>query len=131
MTTHVTRAARIGLGPQLIVVVLVLGLAVAMALEPTRQLLEQRSRISEMSADLHRTEKSNEKLANRIMKLNDPVFLEQKAREQSGLVKPGEISVVVLPPVEKSTEQKDRRPAPVVEPDAGFFDSMKSFLGLN
>lgn len=131
MTAHVTRATRIGLGPQLIVVLLVLGLAIAMALEPTRQLLEQRSRISEMSADLHRTEKSNEQLANRIMKLNDPVFLEQKAREQSGLVKPGEISVVVLPPVEKAAEDKDQPPASIAEPETGFVDSMKSFLGLN
>lgn len=131
MTTHVTRATRIGLGPQLIVVVLVLGLAVAMALEPTRQLLEQRSRIADMSSDLRHIERSNDKLTNHILKLNDPVFLEQKAREQSGLVKPGEISVVVLPPVEKAAGNKDERQAPPAEPDTGFVDSMKSFLGLN
>ena len=131
MTAHVTRAARIGLGPQLIVVVLVLALAVAMAIEPTRQLLEQRSRIAEMSSDLHRIERSNDELTNRIVKLNDPTFLEQKAREQSGLVKPGEISVVVLPPVEKAAAQKDDRLTSVAAPDPGFFDSMKSFLGLD
>ncbi len=131
MTTHVSRGTRLGLGPQLIVVLLVLGLAVAMALEPTRQLLEQRGRIAGMSSDLRRVERSNEKLADRIAKLRDPLYLEQRAREHSGLVKPGEISVVVMPPAEDPARTRDRSAAVPAPPEPGFVDTMKSFLGLD
>ncbi|MDQ3986209.1 MAG: septum formation initiator family protein [Actinomycetota bacterium] len=129
--TEFGAGTRIGLGPQAVVVILVLALAVAMAVEPTRQLLEQKSRIDGMSSDLRRIKHSNERLENRIARLQDPSYLEQEAREQSGLVKPGEISVVVMPPArarrdDASRPVKDR----TTTPEPSFLESMMAFLGL-
>jgi cell division protein FtsB len=90
-----------GLGPQIVAVLLVVGLACAMAIQPTRQLLEQRSRIAQMSSDLSRMERSNKELDRLITRLEDPDYLEQQAREQIGLVKPGETTFVVMPPKRK------------------------------
>ena len=124
---------RLGLAPQVAIVVLIVGLAGAMAIEPTRQLLEQRSRIAGMSDDLRTIERANEQLENRVARLQDPDYLEKEARE-SGLVRPGETGVVVMPPPE--TQEKGggklSRAAPaeqVAEPS--FTESLLAFLGLN
>ena len=122
---------RLGLGPQAVVLMLVLVLAAAMVVEPTRQLLDQRNRIDGMSSDLRKIERSNVRLENRISHLQDPSYLEQEAREQSGLVKPGEISVVVMPPARADRDRpgKPARDRPTaVEPS--FLESMMAFLGL-
>lgn len=125
--------SKLSIAPQVAVVMLVVGLAGAMAIEPTRQLLEQRTRIADMSKELRLIEKANDRLENRVQRLNDPDYLEQQAREQSGLVRPGETSVIVMPPPDPgaSTEKKDpaSTKAPPAE-DSGLLDSMLNFLGL-
>jgi cell division protein FtsB len=102
------RPAR-ALGPQLVVILLVLGLAGAMAIEPTRQLLEQRDRIEGMQEDLARTRVANRALKRRIERLNDPDFLEQAGREL-GLIRPGERAYVVLPPTRRASRRRDPGP---------------------
>ncbi len=123
---------RMGLGPQVAIVVLIVGLAATLAIEPTRQLLEQRSRIAGMSDDLRTIEGANEQLENRVARLQDPDYLEKEARE-SGLVKPGETGVVVMPPPEpesdRSHERRPTTPEPVADPS--FVESLRAFLGLN
>src|SRR5687767_14778152 len=89
---------RWGVGPQIVVVLLVIGLFGALLIEPTRQLLEQRERIAGMASDLEKIDRSNERLEDRIARLNDPDFLEQRARTQVGLVRPGETTYIVMPP---------------------------------
>lgn len=129
------RVPRMGIGPQVVITILVLGLLGAMAIEPTRQLLEQRERISTMAADLQDIERSNARLAARIDRLKDPDFLEQRAREQIGLVRPGETAIVVMPPSKRmetrqtSKKRTGRQPAPAPEP-FGFFDGFLNFVGL-
>jgi cell division protein FtsB len=134
---HRIRMPRFGLGPQVVVLLLVVGLVGAMALEPTRRLLEQRDRIAGMADDLREVKRMNRKLETRIERLQDPDFIEQRAREQLGLIKEGETTFVVMPPSRRVQRQKARaratrrpepRPAP---PEPGFVEGFFDFIGLN
>ncbi|MGH2752366.1 MAG: FtsB family cell division protein [Actinomycetota bacterium] len=124
---------RLGIVPQLIALMLVLGLAGAMAVQPTRQLFAQRDRISEMSGDLKKVNKSNKALNDRIDRLNDPDYLEQVARD-SGYARPGETVYNVVPPSRKELKRQEKRRAhksrPAPQPDPGFMERFLNFVGL-
>jgi cell division protein DivIC len=126
-------AMRLSWLPQAVIFLLLLGLVGAMAIEPTRQLLEQRKRISGMETDLQRIERSNDKLQDRIKRLQDPDFLEQEAREQIGLVRPGETAIVVMPPSRRAQLAKQQRrqaakPPPPPPPEPGFIEGLLEFI---
>ena len=123
---------RLGLAPQVAIFLLIVGLAGAMAIEPTRQLLEQRGRIDGTTDELRALREANDRLEKRISRLQDPDYLEQQARA-SGLVRPGETGVVVMPPPEPEDPKRKVAPTGVSEEPAagpGFIDSMIEFLGL-
>ena len=133
------RLPRLRVSPHVILLVLVLGLASAMAVEPTRQLLAQRDRIADMESELALIERQNRRLEVRIGQLQNPDFLEQQAREQVGLVMPGETAYIVMPPTKKS--QKDGAPAqkrapakprvtPTERPE-GFLEGLLHFVGID
>ena len=126
------RLPRLGIGPQIVVGVLVIGLLAAMAIEPTRQLFEQRERISEMAADLREITRSNNRLDARIERLRNPDFIEQRAREQIGLIRPGEIAIVVMPPSKKARPKASRidKAPPPPPPPRGFVEGLLNFVGL-
>jgi cell division protein FtsB len=114
--------------------ILALGLAGAMAIQPTRQLFAQRDRISEMSNDLSSVSKSNRALNRRIDRLNDPDYLEQIARD-NGFARPGETVYNVVPPSRKEIKQKERRNArkhqpAAPEPESSFMERFMNFVGL-
>ena len=122
---------RLGPGPQIVIVVLIVGLFGALAIEPTRQLLQQRERLSGMSQDLDQVERSNEKLEARIDKLKNPDFLEQRARSL-GLVRSGETTYIVMPPsggAKKDKKAKARRAA-TPPPEPGLLESFFQFIGI-
>lgn len=122
---------RWGIGPQVVVFLLVMGLFGALAIEPTRQLLEQRRRIDGMAADFEQVQRSNERLEARIERLKDPDFLEQRARTQIGLVRPGETTFIVMPPsrgTASKVKREQRKAAPPEPP--GFIEGLVDFLGL-
>jgi cell division protein FtsB len=124
---------RWGVGPQVIVVLLVIGLFGALLIEPTRQLLEQRERIAGMASDLEKIDRSNERLEDRIARLNDPDFLEQRARTQVGLVRPGETTYIVMPPSRGATKpgRKGPKKAPAVRPEPpGLIEGFLDFIGV-
>ncbi len=125
------RLPSLGMGPQVVALLLVLGLLGAMAIEPTRQLIEQRERIEGMSSDLEQVQRSNRKLEDRIDRLKDPDFLEQRARD-IGLVRPGETAYVVMPPSRGGGDRKKpKQVAPEPTPAApGFLEGFLSFVGL-
>ncbi len=125
---------RLGAGPQIVAILLVVGLAGAMAIEPTRRLLEQRDRIRGLEADLNEIRAANGALAERVRRLQDPDYLEQEARAL-GLVRRGERSFVVLPPSRRATERRDRRRAratarSVPTAPANFLERALKFVGL-
>ena len=134
-----------GLVSQFVIVLLVIALMGAMAIEPVRQLLEQRELVSGMEQDLRDVEQSNGNLRGRIKRLNDPDFVEQRARAQIGLVRPGEIPFVVMPSgkankthlkkkqaakrAEAQKVKKDAVPAAEAD-DPGFVEGVLNFVGL-
>ena len=122
---------KLGIGPQVLVVLLVIALASAMAIGPTRQLLEQRARISGMQNDLDTLVRSNGQLEHRVARLRDPDYLETLARSQSGLVHEGEKAFVVMPPSKvpglKHSERLPKEPPP---PDPSFVEGLLDFIGL-
>lgn len=120
-------------GPGLVVTLLVLGLLAAMAIEPTVELIEQNDRIARMTAELRAIEATNERLERRIQRLDDPDFLEQKAREQIGLVRPGETPFLVVPPGRdgRRHEKKGKRVVPPPPPEPGFVEKLLDFVGFS
>ena len=126
------RLPRLGAGALVVIVVLVIGLFCALAIEPTRQLIEQRERISGMSSDLNRLERSNDRLEARIERLKDPDYLEQRAREQVGLIRPGETTYVVMPPRRSAAEAANKAKEKAPEPAASvsFLEGFLAFVGL-
>jgi cell division protein FtsB len=131
------RLPDLGRWAQIVVLLLLLGLLVAMALGPITRLIEQRQRMSQLSQELEEVQRNNDLLAERIGRLGDPDYIEQRAREQGGLVHPGEISIVVMPPgsTRRASETEDRRArraqAPVAEePEPGLLDEFVEFLGF-
>jgi cell division protein FtsB len=125
------RLPSLGVGPQVVALLLVLGLLGAMAIEPTRQLIEQRRRIAGMTSDLEQIQRSNRRLDARIGRLRNPDFLEQRARDL-GLVRPGETAYVVMPPSRsKARAERAEKPAPApVRKEPGFISGFLSFIGL-
>jgi cell division protein FtsB len=125
---------KLGLGPQIFVFLLILGLLGAMAIEPTRKLMDQRSRIEQATQELAEVNRSNERLQARIDRLRDPDYVDQLARSQAGLVKPGEIAFVVMPPGRGAsrTARKDapRVPDKAPPPEPSFVRSVLDFIGI-
>jgi cell division protein FtsL len=77
------------------VLLVVVGFLFVVALIPARQVLDQRSRIGELEREATRLEQQNDALRAEIAKLQDPAEIERLARECLGLVRPGEIALVV------------------------------------
>ena len=122
----------LGRGPGIVAFLLVLGLLLAMAIEPARQLLAQKERVDSMESDLAKIERLNDRLEARIDRLQDPDYIEQQARAQAGLVHPGEIPYVVMPPSDRTRTsaegRREARPAPPPEP--GVVESFLDFIGF-
>lgn len=121
--------------PFFIVLLLFVGLCTAMALTPTRQLMAQQDRLAAVTRDLERTEDLNARLAERIERLQDPDYIEQRARSQVGLVYPGETTYVVMPP--SKTEQGNRKELALEKrqtaapPAPSLVDRFLHFVGLD
>jgi cell division protein FtsB len=127
------RMPKLGLGPQIVVFFLILGLLGAMAIEPTRKLMDQRTRIDQATADLDQVNRSNQRLQARIDRLKDPDYVDQLARSQAGLVKPGEIAFVVMPPgrgAPPARKDAARAPQKAPPPDPSFVQSLLTFIGI-
>ena len=73
----------------------VIALLALLSLVPTRQFLAQRGRIADLEAQAARLEEQNGALRAQIASLKDPAELERLARACLGMVRPGEIALVV------------------------------------
>lgn len=82
-------------GTLLLVTVLVL---LAMAAAPARQTYDLQRQIQHEEERLEELRRQNALLEERLERLEDPEYLEKLAREQLGLVAPGETAYVVVDP---------------------------------
>jgi cell division protein FtsB len=82
------------------------------AVSPARQLLKQNERISTEREKLAALQSENQRLEKRLERLNNSDYLEKVAREELGMVQPGEISYVVVPPAAVQEEQLPTPPPP-------------------
>jgi len=85
---------------------------------PTRTYLAQRASISRTEHQLKVLRVQNEAMQKRIETLNTDAEIEQLAREQYNLVRPGEESYAMLPPP----------PAPLTIPDVWPFSGLQTRL---
>ena len=70
-------------------------LLVLLAIVPAREFLAQRSRIADLQRHTAELEQANDRLRDRIARLDDPAELERIARECLGMVAPGETALLV------------------------------------
>ncbi len=101
--------ARARIAAPFVAILLLVAMAGAMAVTPTRDLLRQKQRITALADDLHRTRSQNRALQRRIDRLRNPDYIEQQARAQLGLVRPGEIQYVVMPPPHRPGHHRNER----------------------
>lgn len=106
----------------------VLVVAVTALVSPLRQLLAQERRVSDTRRQITEFETSNGELSRRIRELETDIEIERLAREDLGLVRPGEEPYVLLPgdpatPPPPPTELRRPEPLPKSKsPSAGGAD---------
>lgn len=88
-----------------------LAVVAVMAIPPARQLYAQNRTVAAEQMRLDDLRRENTVLQQRLDRLNDPEYVEKLAREQLGMVRPGEIAYVIVPP-EASIDEKPPPPKP-------------------
>jgi cell division protein FtsB len=86
-----------------LLVVVVLGGLLFLFILPGRTWLQQRRAMSSAEHRLQLLDAQNSALAKRAAQLQDPAYVKQIARQQYGLVLPGERSYGILPPTATTT----------------------------
>lgn len=90
---------RMTLGARIGFLALLAGAFSIAAIGPARQAVEQRRAIEVEQRKLAALTAGNARLAQELQRLNDQEYLEKEAREQLGLVRPGETSYIVERPI--------------------------------
>ena len=73
-----------------------IGLLLASYVTPLEQILENKSRITTLQADLEKVDKDNAAKKRLTEELQTPAGVERAARERYGMIKPGE-KVYIVP----------------------------------
>jgi cell division protein FtsB len=102
---RVGRAARRLAWPALFAAVLVA--VVMLGIIPTRTYLQKRDDVASAEARLQQLNEGNDKAQRHVDALKTDAEIEKIAREQYGLVKPGEEAYHVLPPPQDPVEIPD------------------------
>jgi cell division protein FtsB len=116
-TSRARRAVRAlirGGGPLALGVLVAAVLGVLLVAGPAQSYLDARERVEILALKERALDEENARLEQRIADLHDPDHLELVAREQLGLVRPGEIAYTIIPP---DSESPRFATEPVVEPD--------------
>lgn len=94
-----------GLGSFLILALIIGVVAAAAGVLPFRQIIAQQRSVDLAQQQLDALIEENRRLEHQIAALQSPQEVERLAREQFGLVRPGDIAyVVVIPPGEETDE---------------------------
>ncbi len=102
-----------------LVIVVAFAAVVFVGIIPTRTYLDKRDQIDTASAELAQLEADNAELQAQLDRLDDDAEIERLAREEYGLVKPGEEVYRVMPAPED----------PIAVPDTWPFDQLRRRLG--
>ncbi|MBA2578446.1 MAG: septum formation initiator family protein [Euzebyaceae bacterium] len=117
----------------LAVVVLVVVLLGAMAVRPLQSYTAAAARVDELTATQERLEAGVDELSERRAALEDPEQLELLAREEHGLVRPGEIPYVVVTPEPEDQQIRPRPPEPDPRTDGPWYrrltDAVRELFG--
>lgn len=92
-------------------------------LVPFRQILNQRQAVAAAETRLGDLEAENARLARHVEALETPIEIERRAREDFGLVRPGETAYIVVPVAPVAVEE----PAATDDP-GGFWQSILDFF---
>lgn len=116
---HVRVRIRLGM------LALVVGALAVTGVAPAQQVFAQRKLIEQEQIKLAALTAQNDALESRLARGRDPGYLEKLAREQLGLVRPGETAYVVVPgpPLPQAVESQSR-PTGLVEKVASYFRNL-------
>ncbi len=76
---------------------IVIGALAVTGIAPAQQMYDQKQLIETEKQKLAALTERNQTLQDRLDRSKDPAYMEKLAREQLGLVRPGETSYVVIP----------------------------------
>ncbi|HYN98919.1 MAG TPA: septum formation initiator family protein [Actinomycetota bacterium] len=91
---------------------LVVGALALTGVAPARQAFAQREQVAEIEAKVGALQERNDALTGRLNRLSDIAYMEKLAREQLGLVRPGETSYVIVPAPAPVKPVSDVEPEP-------------------
>jgi cell division protein FtsB len=90
-------AARVRVSARAVVLLVVVLTVMTFAITPLRALLGQRDELDRLAQQSQELQRRNDALQDRIVRLQDPAYLERLARECLGMVAPGETAFVIVP----------------------------------
>ncbi|MEX0835068.1 MAG: septum formation initiator family protein [Nitriliruptor sp.] len=90
--------ARSGQRPLLVVLVVSIILGVVMLSGPFERYADGRTRVEAMRVTAAALDEENARLERRAEHLSDPAELERLAREEQGMIRPGEVPYTLVPP---------------------------------
>ena len=85
-------------------ILLIIGFLIFTNVNIALRRVELTERVEELRKEIQILEQKNKELRAKIIRAQEPDFLEEKAREELGLKKPGEEVVVILP-IEEDVEE--------------------------
>lgn len=91
---------------------LVVGALALTGVAPARQAFRQHQQVDELQARVDALKERNGELTGRLNRLTDVAYMEKLAREQLGVVRPGETSYVVIPAPAPATPVASAEPEP-------------------
>jgi cell division protein FtsB len=90
--------ARSGQRPLLVVLAVALVLGIVMLSGPFERYADSRTRVEALRATAETLDEENARLDRRADLLEDPAELERLAREEQGMIRPGEVPYTLVPP---------------------------------
>lgn len=97
-TRRIWGAASSGDRPMVVALLVVIALGATMLAGPTQRYLDSSSRVDVLQAKAEALEHENAQLRQRKEDLTDDEYVELLAREQQGLIRPGEVPYTLVPP---------------------------------
>lgn len=89
---------------------------IGLSVEPARDAWRKRQEAAELEKTLAAERQESRDLNEETARLNTDAYIEQQARQQLGLIKPGEEAFVIVPPKVEKKPVADAKRKPKTEP---------------